>query len=162
MRTVSWGLEAAGISGQTTATTDAFDLLQDLRTELGTNHLMRYTITRMIGDIYFRADTIPTLDNVQEVSFGIGIFNENLTDVNHPNPRTENANWMWQKTILWVPWTVESSAGVFRQLQQVVSFDIRTQRILRGTEDRLELVIANTGSEDVSSNWRLRTLVRHP
>jgi len=162
MRATTWGLEAGGFTGLATGVIAANDLLQDYRVELGVNHLARYTITRMIGSIYFRSEAVPSTDTVQEAAFGIAIFDENLTDTNHPNPRTDNAHWMWQQTVRWVPWTVEASAGVFRQLLQVLHFDIKTQRVLRGTEHRLELVTANIGPEDLAAEIRVRTLLRVP
>jgi len=162
MRATTWGLEADAVTALAAAASTTIDLTADYRTELGVNHLSRYTITRVIGSIFFRADDVPAGDIVQEVSFGIGTFDENTPQASHPNPRTDNSRWMWQRTVRWVPWTVEASAGVFRQLINEVQFDIRTQRIIRGTETNFELVIANITGEDISADVRCRTLYRVP
>ena len=161
-RPTTWALEAGGFTGFAGPAVTTVDLTADYRTVMGISHLARYTVTRMIGTISFRADDVPAGDTVQEAAFGIGVFDQNLTSGAHPNPRTENKNWMWQQTVRWIPWTVEASAGVFRQLLQNVYFDIRTQRILPGTESRLRLVVANVVGEDLSADIRLRTLLRLP
>ena len=161
MRTLSWYLEAQGSSNVAASGNTVFDMLQDAKATVGVNAFNGATVTRIIGDIYWRANDVPSLDNVQEVSYGIGVFPDSMSVGNHPNPRSDNYDWMWQKTILWVPWTVESSAGNFRQLIQVVHFDVLTQRRLKGTEARLELDIHNSGGESLSADLRCRTLVRN-
>ncbi len=161
-RKTVWYVEAGGEAAQASGATDLADLLADARVTVGILTFRGHTVTRIIGDIYFRADAVPSGDNPQEVAFGIAVFNSNFPAGNHPNPRNENTDWMWQRTIRWVPWTVEASAGVFRQLMQVVSFDIRTQRVLRATEDRLELVVSNIGGEAITWDVRCRTLLRSP
>ena len=161
-RNLQWYLGAEGLSGLLTGNTGVLDLLADARVDLDTGSFGGSTVTRVIGDIHFRSNTVPSGDNVQESSFGIAVFNENLPTINHPNPRTENHDWMWQTTPMWVPWTVESSAGVFRILMQTLHFDILTQRRLRNTEERLEMVVHNTGSEGIDVNLRIRALLRAP
>jgi len=161
-RRTQWFVEAGGLAALATGVTDLMDLLADARVTVGINTFSGHTVTRMIGDIFFRADDVPATDIVQEVAFGIAVFNSNMRAQDHPNPRNENTNWMWQKTVRWVPWTIEASAGVFRQLIQVISFDIRTQRILKATEDRLEMVVSNVGAEAVTVDVRVRSLLRAP
>ncbi len=162
MRATTWALEANGTSSLAAATKTRFDLLADYRTELGVNHLARYTVTHIIGQVYFRANDVPSTDSAQELALGVIVGDENIPGGSDPSPRTDNANWMWQHTILWVPWTIESSAGVFRQLTQSIAFNIRTQRILRGTESVLRLVVHNVGGEALSVDVRSRTLLRVP
>ena len=162
MRATTWGLEAGGFTGLVAAATTQVALQSDYEVSLGLTQLARYTITRMVGAIYFRADAVPASDIVQEAAFGIGVFNENLPAASFPNPRNENANWMWNLTYRWVPWTVEASAGVFRQLLNVIPFDIKTQRILRGTESQLQLVVSNIIGEDLDVEIRVRNLWRVP
>jgi len=146
-RRTQWFTEA---DGQTvgTGTTANFDLLADAEVAKGIN-FAGWTVTRVIGSIFLRSLVVPAADTIQEVAFGMGVFTQNLAASSHPNPRNENHNWMWWRVIRFVPWTVEASAGVFRQLMIELPFDTRTQRILKSTEDRLEMTISVIQSESV-------------
>ncbi len=162
MRATTWALGAEGFSALAAGATSALQLLLDYQVTVGVTHLARYTVTRIVGSVYFRADAVPASDVVQESAFGIGVFDVNLPGTSHPNPRNENAQWMWQKTVRWVPWTIEASAGVFRQLIMEIPFEIATQRIVRGTETRLMFVTSNVIGEALSADVRTRTLLRLP
>ncbi len=164
MRTLTWGVGAEGIASVAGGGgNSSLDLLADYKATLGVSHLTRYTVTRIIGQVYWRALTLPSLDDIQQTAFGIRIQDENVGATSSPSPVGENANWMWQQVPLWVPWTVQiADGGAFRQLLQVLHFDIRTQRIFRGTESKLLLTINNLGGEAISVDVRTRTLVRIP
>ncbi len=162
MRPTTWGLENGGFSALAAGSITVIDLGADLRTILGVNHLQRYTITHMIGTIFFRADAVPSSDVVQEIAFGIAVFPDSMPGANHPTPRSDNYDWMWQETLRWVPWTVEASAGVFRQLMNSVPFETKTQRVMKGMESRLELVVHNVTGEAKSADIHLRNLWRLP
>ena len=163
MRRTLWGLAEEATTGLPTGNITALDLTQDLQARMGIVSMNGYTVTRIIGSIFYRSNDVPSLDNVQQAAFGIGVFDSNLPLNTHPSPRTEDADWMWQYTPLWVPWTIEASAGSFRILMNEIRFDIKTQRVLKaGTERRLRLVILNVGSEGIDVNLRCRTLLRAP
>ena len=126
VRRVSWYSSTFGFSGLATGVTRRDDMLADAQTALGVASLDGYTITRIIGELTFRSGAVPGGDNVQEMGWGISIFDENLPAASLPSPITDNAPWMNVYAPLWVPWTVEASAGVFRQLMNVYRVDIRT------------------------------------
>ncbi len=163
MRQTMWGLSVDGETGVTTGQTRIIDLTEDFQARMGVVSMNGYTVTRIIGQVSYRSGAVPSLDNVQECAFGIGVFDANLPTANHPSPRSEDSDWMWQYTPLWVPWTVEASAGVFRILINEFQIDVKTQRKLKaGTKKRLRMVINNIGSESVDMNLRVRTLLRAP
>ena len=162
MRRTMWALERDGRSVNS-GVTAAIDLTQDFQSRMGVVSMNGYTITRILGQLTYRSQNVPSGDNVQECSFGIGVFDANMAVTAHPNPGSEDADWMWQYTPLWVPWTIESSAGVFRILMNEIPIDVKTQRVLKaGTEKRLRFVISNVGSDPIDMNIRTRTLLRAP
>jgi len=164
MRITQWGLSVEGDSNVGGGdTTSVLDLDVDFRTTRGLASLPGFTVTRTIMDIYFRALAVPSLDSVQEVALGIALFPTNLPTINHPSPRSENWDWVWQKTILWVPWTVQiANEGVFRQLMQSIRIDTDIARRYRSEEQTYRLVINNIGGEDISVDERARILYRAP
>ena len=164
MRTTTWAVGSEGVASVAASGGNSqVDLLADYKGTLGVSHLTRYTVTRIIGQVSWRCVDLPSLDSVQQAAFGIRMQDENVGVTSSPSPFGENAFWMWQYVPLWVPWTVQiADSGSFRQLLQTMHFDIRTQRVFRGTESKLQFTMNNLGSEAISVDVRTRTLLRLP
>jgi len=131
-------------------------VMTQVRVQLGANSLPGVTITRIVGEWGFLADTL-TVDQIRDWRMGFVLGTTSQSGTNVPTPYLDEADFMWEDSLLaQTGTTAPDSQHVGRR------FDIRSQRKMDEIDETLWWVAFNAGESTEQCFMRARVLVLLP
>ena len=136
-RTCRWARTL--VPDQAIGTVLAIPLFTTIETLIG-RQIGPATVQRIIGRLWFSNSST----GAEQVAMGIVALSEQA-GAGRPDLETNlDADWLWWDTVRIPASSNEQSAGVFAQtFQQMISFDVKSQRKLRSSNRSLQLIFGS-------------------